>query len=98
MLPSLAKPNREVERPKYLPSHIVDLMLEEGHSGFSMHYHTRLWQHFNAKNPGKGYGVQVANAWYWYERWIGLDLQSRLVNLLLPVHEPIGALISAQRT
>ena len=63
---------KEVERPKYLPSQIVDLMREEGHSSFSMYNHTKLWKQMDAKNPGKGYGVQVANAWYWYERWIDI--------------------------
>ena len=31
---------------------------------------TQLWKRVNAKNPGKGFGVMVANHWYWYERWV----------------------------
>ena len=61
---------KEVERPKHLPGEIVTIMKEEGYVHFNMHWHTQLWKQLDAKNPGKGYGVIVANAWYWYDRWI----------------------------
>ena len=61
---------KEVERQKYLPSQIVELMKSEGYVNFSMHHHTQLWQRTDAKNPGKGFGVMIANHWYWYERWL----------------------------
>lgn len=62
---------REVERPKFLPSQIVRMMKEEGFPGFTMHWHTHLWNSLDAKNPGKGYGVVVgANAWFWYSSWV----------------------------
>ena len=61
---------KEVERPKHLPSKIVEMMREEGYAGFNMYHHTQLWKELDAKNPGKGYGVQVAQTWYWYDRWI----------------------------
>jgi len=61
---------KEVERKKYLPGQIVKLMNEEGFSKFNMHHHTQLWKEIDAKNPGKGYGIQVISTWYWYERWI----------------------------
>ena len=61
---------KEVERPKYIPSQIVRLMQEEGYTRFTMHNHTSLWKSMDAKNLGKGYGVMVANAWFWYERWV----------------------------
>jgi len=61
---------KETERPKYLPSQIVAMMWEEGFVRFNMHHHTTLWKAKDAKNPGKGYGVKVAKAWYWYERWV----------------------------
>ena len=63
---------KEVERPKTLPDQIVDLMRREGYSKFNMHHHTLLWKEKDAKNPGKGYGVMVANTWYWYEWWVGV--------------------------
>lgn len=61
---------KEVERPKYLPSEIVKLIKSEGITDFSMHKHTELWRKFDAKNPSKGFGVQIANTWYWYQPWI----------------------------
>lgn len=61
---------REVERPKFLPGQIVRMMQEEGYPRFSMHWHTELWRSLDARNPGKGWGVEVAGAWYWYSSWI----------------------------
>ena len=29
-----------------------------------------MWKSQDAKNPGKGYGVEVAGYWYWYENWL----------------------------
>lgn len=61
---------KEVERPKYLPGKIVSMMSEEGCSSFTMHSHTELWKSLDAKNPARGFGVDVAGAWYWYDRWV----------------------------
>lgn len=61
---------KETEKPKYLPSQIVQMMNSEGYPKFNMHYHTLLWKNEDGKNLGKGYGVQVANTWYWYDRWL----------------------------
>ena len=61
---------REVERPKFLPSQIVQMMQKEGYANFNMRHHILLWQSMDAKTPGKGYGVQLIHTWYWYERWV----------------------------
>jgi hypothetical protein len=62
---------KETEKRKYLPKQVVDLMKREGYPGFSLHYHTQLWQSQDAKNPTKGYGTMVAGkVWHWYERWV----------------------------
>ena len=61
---------KDVERPKHLPGQIVTAMQSEGYPGFKLHHHTRLWQTLKAKDPVKGYGVEVANTWYWYDRWV----------------------------
>lgn len=60
---------KETEKPKWLPSQIVKKMKEEGFSGFNMHQHTEFWRSSDAKNPAKGYGVQIAKTWYWYDSW-----------------------------
>jgi hypothetical protein len=61
---------KETEKPKYLAKQIKKLMNDEGFKKFNLHHHTQLWKNEDAKNPGKGYGVMVANTWYWYERWV----------------------------
>jgi len=49
----------------------VDLIKAEGYPGFSVHYHTQLWQSLDAKNAANGHGILVAvKAWHWYERWV----------------------------
>lgn len=61
---------RETERPKSLPSQIVAKLKAEGFPRFSMTQHTNLWRSRDAKNPSKGYGVQLAKTWYWYDTWL----------------------------
>ena len=71
---------KEVERPKYLPGQIVQLMKQDGFYKFEMHQHTQLWKTLGAKQPSKGYGVQVATTWYWYERWVDEVRQHCMAN------------------
>lgn len=61
---------KETEKKKYLPGEIVALIQAEGFREFNMYAHTSLWQQQDAKNLGKGFGVQVAKTWYWYEPWL----------------------------
>ena len=61
---------RETERPKWLPSLIVAKVKAEGFPKFGMSSHTDLWKELDAKNPTKGYGVQIAKTWYWYDTWV----------------------------
>jgi len=62
---------KETEKRKYLPKQIVEQMKNEGFASFSMHHHTKLWKHFEAKDPSKGYGIMIAGkTWYWYESWV----------------------------
>ncbi len=61
---------KEKEKPKYLPSQIVKIMKDEGFSKFGMYQHTQHWKSLDAKKKGKGFGVQVAKTWYWYDSWL----------------------------
>jgi hypothetical protein len=61
---------KEVERPKFLPSEIVTKVSASGYPAFNMHDHTLLARQLDARKAGKGYGVQVAKTWYWYENWL----------------------------
>jgi hypothetical protein len=66
---------KEVERPKFLPSEIVRTMQGEGFRRFTMHSHTQLWKSLDAKEAGRGWGVEVAGAWFWYATWIEIVRQ-----------------------
>ncbi len=79
---------REVERPKHLPSQVRDAMKAEGFSRFEMHHHTQLWKTLDAKNPGRGYGVQVASTWYWYDRWVDEVREHCVANRVLYLADP----------
>ena len=46
-------------------SEVVALLQEEGFARFNLHHHAQLWKRLDEKNPGKGYGVSIANKWYW---------------------------------
>jgi hypothetical protein len=47
----------------------VEKVKAAGYPAISMHDHTLLAKQLDARKPGKGYGVQVAKTWYWYENW-----------------------------
>lgn len=61
---------KETEKEKFKPGTIVKMMKEMGYPKFGMTQHTNLWQEYDARNPGKGYGVWVEKQWFWYKRWI----------------------------
>ena len=42
----------------------------EGFQKLGISQHTDLWKSLDAKMSSKGYGVQVAKTWYWYDAWI----------------------------
>lgn len=62
---------RETEKPKYLPSQVVEMMHAEGYSRFSIQDHTNLWKAEGAKKDGNGLGTMVAGKnWHWYGTWL----------------------------
>jgi hypothetical protein len=61
---------KDREKPKYRPKDVVREMKRAGYKQFNMHQHTRLWKDVGAKNPQRGYGIDVAGTWYWYQTWI----------------------------
>jgi hypothetical protein len=62
---------KEVDKPKFRPGQIVDLMRAEGYPRFTMSKHTELWQSLDAKNPAKGFGTMILGGqWVWYETWV----------------------------
>ncbi|MDO9695532.1 MAG: DUF3644 domain-containing protein [Candidatus Latescibacteria bacterium] len=62
---------KEVERPKYRAKDVVAEVRKAGFARFSVYSdHVNFWKGEDAKNPAKGYGVEVQGAWYWYKSWI----------------------------
>lgn len=62
---------KEVERPKFRATDVVNAVHEAGFKKFRVQReHVDMWKAEKAKDPGKGYGVDVAGVWYWYQSWI----------------------------
>jgi hypothetical protein len=62
---------KEVDKKKYLPSEIIQIIKGEGFPKFTMHQHTLLWKKLDAKKKEKGFGVEaVKGVWAWYENWL----------------------------
>jgi hypothetical protein len=62
---------KEVERTKCLPSRVVTEVRAAGFPKFRVRpEHVDMWKAEDAKNPAKGYGIDVEGVWYWYDTWI----------------------------
>jgi hypothetical protein len=62
---------KEVERPKYRAKDVVAAVRNAGFPRFATFpHHLDMWRSEDAKNPGKGLGVDVQGAWYWYQAWV----------------------------
>lgn len=62
---------KEVERPKFRPTDVVKAVKAAGFARFRVTpEHSRMWNMEDAKNPAKGYGVEIQGVWYWYQSWV----------------------------
>ena len=62
---------KEVEKKKYRPGDIVSEVNAAGFTRFRINpEHVEMWRAEDAKNPGKGFGAEVAGCWYWYKTWL----------------------------
>lgn len=62
---------KEVERAKFRPTDVVAEVNKAGFSKFKIQpEHLNMWKSEDAKNPEKGYGVEIAGVWYWYQSWV----------------------------
>jgi hypothetical protein len=67
---------KEVERKKYRAKDVVQVAHDAGFKRLSIYgNHLRMWQREDAKNPAKGYGVEVQGTWYWYQTWVDRVLE-----------------------
>jgi hypothetical protein len=62
---------KEVERPKFRPTQVVAEVRKAGFQKFRIQPdHVKMWKAEDAKNAAKGFGVDIAGTWFWYESWI----------------------------
>jgi hypothetical protein len=62
---------KEVEKPKFRAKDVVAEVRKAGYKQFRVFQeHVEMWKAEDAKNPGKGYGVEIQGAWFWYQSWI----------------------------
>jgi hypothetical protein len=80
---------KEAERKKYMRKDILKIMHKEGYPNFGPNDHTQLWKKLDAKNPAKGYGIEVVpGLWLWYDRWVEVVRRHCKENTELYVAKP----------
>lgn len=59
---------KEVEKPKFRAKDVVAEVRKAGFKQFRVFQeHVEMWKAEDAKNPGKGYGVEIQGTWFWYQ-------------------------------
>lgn len=67
---------KEVERKKFRATDVVAEVRNAGFTKFKIQpEHLTMWKAENAKDPAKGYGVEIAGTWYWYKTWVDRVLE-----------------------
>jgi hypothetical protein len=67
---------KEVERKKYRAKDVVAEAHKAGFTKLSVFRdHAAMWKAEDAKNPGKGFGVDVQGTWFWYQSWVDRVLE-----------------------
>lgn len=67
---------KDVERKKYLAKNVVAEAQKAGFKKLNIFGgHLDMWRKEDAKNPTKGYGVDVQGVWYWYQSWVDRVLE-----------------------
>jgi hypothetical protein len=63
---------KEVNKKRFTPKQVVEIMQAEGYPAFNQHYHTQLWKSLDAKDPAKGFGCagDYKGTWVWFDAWV----------------------------
>ncbi|MBI1196230.1 MAG: DUF3644 domain-containing protein [Phenylobacterium sp.] len=63
---------KDVDKRRYTPTQIVEIMQAEGFPKFKLQNHTELWQALEARAPAKGFGKAglYRNTWEWFDSWV----------------------------
>lgn len=67
---------KEVDRPKFRATGVVAAAHKAGFTKLNPYSsHVAMWKAEDAKNPGKGFGIDIQGTWYWYQSWIDRVLE-----------------------
>ncbi len=63
---------KDVDKRRYTPTQIVEIMQAEGFPKFRLQNHTELWQALDARDPAKRFGKAglYRNTWEWFDSWV----------------------------
>lgn len=62
---------KEVNKNRYTPKKIVEIVQASGYPRFNITAHTKLWKEKDAKNPSKGFGcVGDYGNWVYFGKWL----------------------------
>lgn len=63
---------KEVNKKRYTPKQVVEMMQAEGYPAFTQYHHTQLWESLDAKDPANGFGCagDYKGTWVWFDAWI----------------------------
>ncbi len=63
---------KEVDKPRYTMTAVLDQIKEHGYLKFKKHQHDQLVRNLDAKNPSHRYGKNGdhKNTWVWNDKWV----------------------------
>ena len=62
---------KEVNKDRYPPGKVAEMVKAAGFPRFRLYDHTQLWKNLDARKDGKGYGcVGDYGNWVWFDRWV----------------------------
>ncbi|MEM7779455.1 MAG: DUF3644 domain-containing protein [Pseudomonadota bacterium] len=68
---------KNVERPKFLMKEVIPIVRNRGFPYFDRTQFINLFNKYDLKNPGKGFAIELGNAWFWYQE--GIDELVRIL-------------------
>ncbi len=63
---------KEVNKKRFTPKQVVEIMQADGYPAFTQHHHTQLWKSLDAKDAAKSFGCagDYKGTWVWFDAWI----------------------------
>jgi hypothetical protein len=63
---------KEINKKRYTPKQVVEMMQADEYPNFTQHHHTQLWKALAAKDVAKGFGCagDYKGTWVWFDAWV----------------------------